>query len=508
MTPPDTGAPPTEPGAKAPPADAGLPAAVATPGEGFEDRRALFAIASSSLLSGQKVAESKQGPWLVRATGGAGGRSGASAVVDADGDYGGVGLEGTGRGGGGMRMAEGETLSAAPRRKSVRAFGSAAMEPPSAPPPPSFAPGAPGASVPPSSANPLRAGSTDDNADFDAFLKFLATWTGKADLAQSYDPLDVTGRRWLKVVDAAGKPVPAALVQVVDLEQDKLLWAGTTYGDGRLPYYPRVAATRLGGAQPSAKLAVQAAQGEGRVRVEWDGAADLVLALPAERASGRLALDVVFAIDTTGSMGDEIQRVKETLAAVTRKLVGLDQEFDLRYGAVLFRDLGDEYVTSAHPFTSDLAAFGAALQQVRAAGGGDGPESVNQALAEVTRLDWRDGAAKVVFLIGDAPPHLDYLGDVRYGQSALAAMAQGIRIHAVAASGLDPLGTLVFRQVAQFTRGKFIFIEYGSTAASAESHGVTGSVSSNNLDDIIFAQIRDEIAHWGRAAPPAQVSEK
>ena len=59
-------------------------------------------------------------------------------------------------------------------------------------------------------------------------------------------------------------------------------------------------------------------------------------------------------------------------------------------------------------------------------------------------------------------------------------------------------GTLVFRQSAQFTRGKFIFIEYGSTAASAAQHGVTGQVQSNNLDDIIFRQLSWEVASWGR----------
>jgi hypothetical protein len=95
---------------------------------------------------------------------------------------------------------------------------------------------------------------------------------------------------------------------------------------------------------------------------------------------------------------------------------------------------------------------------------------------------------------------MDYSGDTPYGQSLLAAVDRGIRVPAVAASGLDSFGTVVMRQTAQFTGGKFIFIEYGSTAASAASHGVTGSVSSNNLDDIIYEQIAGELAGWGRLA--------
>ena len=78
------------------------------------------------------------------------------------------------------------------------------------------------------------------------------------------------------------------------------------------------------------------------------------------------------------------------------------------------------------------------------------------------------------------------------------AVGRGIRIHSVAASGLDPFGTLVFRQAAQLARGKFVFIEYGSAQATAESHGVAGAVTSNNLDDILFREIRAEIEGYAR----------
>ncbi len=194
--------------------------------------------------------------------------------------------------------------------------------------------------------------------------------------------------------------------------------------------------------------------------------------------------------------------IKSTLLAVTTKLKGLDQEFDLRYGAVLYRDITDAYVTKAHPFTTDITAFDKALKKIEANGGGDTPESMNQGLAvAIDAMEWRKGAAKIVFLIADAPPHLDYKNDVPYGESLEAAVAQGIRVHAVAASGLDAAGTAVFRQVAHFARGKFIFIEYGgSVQSTAEGHGVKGKVKGNNLDDILFEQIRDEIAQWRRRA--------
>jgi hypothetical protein len=352
-------------------------------------------------------------------------------------------------------------------------------------------------------ARQLKAGSTDDNADYDAYLEFLATWVDRKEIQELHQSMDVSDRRFVRVVDVDGRPVPGAVVSIVDELADRVLWTATTYGDGRVPYYPHLDVMPVGAGGPLLIEAfVRDADGTPRgVRAPWDGeGAEVQVALPDPfELPEPIQLDVCFVIDTTGSMGDEIDSIKASLLKVTEKLRGLDREFDLRYAAVLYRDIGDDYVTATHAFTEDIEAFDEALRGVGAAGGGDGPESLNQAVAQaVDGVSWRDGAAKVAFLIADAPPHMDYAGDVPYGESARAALARGIRIHSVAASGLDPVGTLVFRQIAQFTRGKFIFIEYGGAEASAESHGVSGAVQRDNLEDILFEQIRDEVATFGR----------
>ncbi len=356
-------------------------------------------------------------------------------------------------------------------------------------------------------ARTLKAGSTDDNADYAKYLEFLDTWVQKKEIHELFQPMDVSGRRWLRVVDVNGDPVPGAVVTVVDEAGDRVLYSGRTYGDGRAAFYPNLEAPPVRAGDGPGTLVVEAhlADDEGDTvytRIEWDGAGDeLELALDVPTAiADPVPLDVCFLIDTTGSMGDEIASIKGALLAMTEKLRGMEREFDLRYSAVLYRDIGDEYLTARHPFTNDIEAFDEALRAVQANGGGDGPESLNQGLAEaVDRVDWRPDAAKVMFLIADAQPHMDYPGDVPYGESLKAAVGKGIRIHSVAASGLNPVGTLVFRQIAQMTRGKFIFIEYGSTAASAKSHGVTGNVKSNNLEDILFEQIQAELATYGRS---------
>ena len=327
----------------------------------------------------------------------------------------------------------------------------------------------------------------------------------RSDIQGWADVLDVTDKRTLRVLSPAGDPLPAARVSLVDPATKRVVWSGHTFGDGRLPVYPNLIVPGTGlpaaGVAPRSGWIVQA-EWEGSVsRTRWDGQEDhLDLVVDASGVSGAVPLDVCFVIDTTGSMGDEIARIKETLLSVTEQL-RQEQAVDLRYGAVLYRDLGDAYVTRRHPFTSDLEAFDRALQEIEAGGGGDGPESLNQGLAvAVGGMDWRDDTARVAFVIADAPPHMDYQEQVTYGRAAAAALHQGIKIHTVAASGLDDRGSLAFRQVSQLTRGEFIFIEYGSTARSAADHGVTGQVTSNNLDAILYKRIHDEIVGWGRKA--------
>lgn len=438
-------------------------------------------LAMSERLNGIAVASSKEAGWRDRS---AGASSGGALTRSTSG----LGLRGVGRGGGGMSSSSGIGGGSigsggiglgppAPRARRLEADAAPTMD------------GLGGG------AGPLRAGSTDDNADYGEFLEFLDTWTGRPGVAGNHVPMDVRDRRFVRVLGPDGEPVPAARIAIIDRERDELAWNGTTYGDGIAPFYPHLAG--YDGAEGD--WLVQAEVGDEILTRRWDGRAQtLTLTADTWPVEATVELDVVFVIDTTGSMADEIARIKQTLLSVTERVRGLDQPVDLRYGAVLYRDIGDEYLTRHTPLTPDVQAFDAMLQGIRAGGGGDGPESLNQGLSmAVGAMDWRPDAAKITFLVADAPPHMDYQQDTTYADAARAALARGIRIHTVAASGLDDFGSLVFRQSAQLTRGEFVFIEYGSTAASAADHGVTGQVQSNNLDAILFRKIEAEVTGWG-----------
>jgi hypothetical protein len=467
-------------------------------GERFNWDEAAASLDLDAELRGGKVAEGKAGPWTTRTSGGGAGY-GAALDGSAVAGPGGSAMRRGGRGGLLAKRAPAKDRVSSAPAPELEALGYADADMPvmdvSEEEMPVLRDGRRTAQAP-----GLKAGSTDDNADIAAYTAFISEFTAPGRIHGAVDTLDISDARELVVSDPLGRPVPGAQVSVTDLATDRLVWTGTTYGDGTAPWYPHLRAGLLGEADVDGSLgyAVQAHH-DGVFTTQIVGAqSDTVRLTLDESSTGPTKLDVVFLIDTTGSMGDEIERIKSTLLSTTAKVRGLDRNVDLQYGAVLYRDIGDEYVTKSHPLTGNIQGFDTALQTIRASGGGDGPESLNQGMAvAVDTMDWREDSAKLVFVVADAPPHMDYQGDVSYGRSALAALHKGIRIHTVAASGLDDHGSLVFRQTAQLSQGKFIFIEYGSTAASAADHGVRGPVASNNLDDILYKEIKSEVVGWG-----------
>lgn len=224
--------------------------------------------------------------------------------------------------------------------------------------------------------------------------------------------------------------------------------------------------------------------------------ADWVAKLPTPKAVHPVTLEVLFLLDTTGSMADEIAQIQRTLLAITEKIRRMPGQPRIRYGMVLYRDRGDEYVTRRFGFTEDVQAFDQALRAVRAAGGGDMPESMNLGLyAAVDQMAWSPNALRLAFLVADAPPHTDYAQDVPYPGTLRRAVEKGIKIYPTAASGLDARGSYVMRQIAQFTGAKFLFIEYGQSGAS---HGIGGSYDTNNLDDLVLRIVKSELAHYAK----------
>jgi Mg-chelatase subunit ChlD len=119
-------------------------------------------------------------------------------------------------------------------------------------------------------------------------------------------------------------------------------------------------------------------------------------------------LEMVFVLDTTGSMGGLIDGAKQRIWGIVNEVMQKQSRPNVRVGLVAYRDKGDTYVTQVLPLTDDLDKVYSTLMDYRADGGGDTPENVRRALAEgVSKAGWsnsKKNVARILFLVGDAPP--------------------------------------------------------------------------------------------------------
>ncbi|MFP8778635.1 VWA domain-containing protein [Hydrogenophaga sp. RWCD_12] len=370
--------------------------------------------------------------------------------------------------------------SAVPASAALRESAAAdSAKPPPAPSPALQAPAAP----------VVTAGMVDDNADFGEYLAF------RARTPVEHQARDIRERYLLEVKDRSGHGVADAQVQVRSPD-GAVLWARTDTG-GHVWLHPdafdKASSTLY---QVTVNHAGQTAQGFLR-----RGQKDAVqVQLDEKPAAQRARLDLVFLVDATGSMGDEIEKLRSSLHSIAAEAARLPSHPDLCFGLVAYRDRTDPFVLRSHDFTNDLGAFQKVLNQLQADGGGDYPEAMSEALHEtVHRMSWRgDGATRMVVLLADAPPQLG-TDRPRYDEAMLAALGKGIKIFSVGASGLDRQGEFIQRQMAQFTGGRFVFLTYDRAGQPASGPGRetvhdVKDYSVATLDHLIVRLIREELA--------------
>ncbi len=174
---------------------------------------------------------------------------------------------------------------------------------------------------------------------------------------------------------------------------------------------------------------------------------------------GPVRIEVAFVLDTTGSMSGLIDGAKQKIWSIANRLVSNQQRSGVRMALIGYRDRGDQYVTRRYDLTTDIDKIYGHLREFRADGGGDGPESVNQALHEAVHdLSWSEDedVYRVVFLVGDAPPHMDY-GDVPFDETALRAGKRDISVNTIQCGNWDETAR-VWKQIASLASGQYAAI--------------------------------------------------
>lgn len=182
---------------------------------------------------------------------------------------------------------------------------------------------------------------------------------------------------------------------------------------------------------------------------------------PAPQAAARPEVEVVFCLDTTGSMGGLINAAKQKIWAISNQIASGTPTPRVKVGLVAYRDKGDAYVTKLFDLTEDLDSIHGHLMGLSAQGGGDFPEAVNQALLEaVTKVKWSSSkkTLKMIFLVGDAPPHMDYPGEKQYPEICKLAVTNDIIINTVQC-GKHAETARIWQEIGRSSEGSYVQID-------------------------------------------------
>ncbi|MDD3477994.1 MAG: VWA domain-containing protein [Candidatus Izemoplasmatales bacterium] len=216
---------------------------------------------------------------------------------------------------------------------------------------------------------------------------------------------------------------------------------------------------------------------------------DVQVDLVADTTASEM-LDIMFVIDTTGSMGDEISYLKAEIANVIAQVQEMLPNVTIRLALLFYRDDSDAYVTRYYDFSTNISAQQLTLSLQNASGGGDYPEAVDTALNVAMQQAWSDASStKLLFHVLDAPPHDDQESMTTFTNAIQTAAQQGIRIIPVASSGVDKWTEYLLRCEAMMTGGTYVFLTNDSGIGGDHIEATVGEYTVEYLNSLLIRLI-------------------
>ena len=334
-------------------------------------------------------------------------------------------------------------------------------------------------------AGTLTAGDIDDNLNFSTYSQYLGKIL-QADTSQVFPAINLSSRITIQVKDNANNAVGHARI-LIKSSENELLYSSIADSKGVFYFFPYM---DVNGGINEFTVEAQAPDNQfitidAHVNLtELNEAQPLSLVLTDHVAELASALEVVFVIDTTGSMTDELRYITTEFESIVADIKQLHPSVAMQFGLVVYRDQGDAYVVQNFDFTTSVEVMKNQLSQQSSGGGGDYPEAMDQGLSSGLNLQWSQGnVARVLFLVADAPPHNDKL--VATLELAQLARERGIGIYPLAASGSADLAENLMRLMAVITQGRYIFMTDDSGIGNSHAEPKVPCYIVTRLDQVI-----------------------
>jgi len=205
------------------------------------------------------------------------------------------------------------------------------------------------------------------------------------------------------------------------------------------------------------------------------------------------AVDIVWAVDATGSMGDELEFLKTELLDVINRVKFINPDLSVRTGSVFYRDEGDDYICKSSALTDDAVKTVEYIRQQQAGGGGDYPEAVHTALEEaIGKQPWSSSAvARICFLVLDASPHTEPAVLESIQRSIRLAAQKGIRMVPVSASGIQKDTEFLMKFFGLATNGSYVFLTDHSGIGGKHLEPTTDEYKVEMLNDLLVRLITE-----------------
>jgi len=344
----------------------------------------------------------------------------------------------------------------------------------------------------------VTAGDIDDTLNFGAFQRYLA----KARRTTHLPAANLSKPVLAQLVGPNGKPAPGVRITLRRPGAADPFYSGYSGVDGNITVFPTV----LGAGRLNAVELRAFPDGQGQAfttRITTSGGRKHI-ALPFAGDWKPEFLDLAFVVDTTGSMGDELEWLTRELRGIVRAAQRSAPGVSIRYGLIVYRDEGDDYVVRNYGFTNRQSQMVAWLRKQQANGGGDYPEAAAAALKAGASLDWRRGKGeRLMFHIADAPPHDR---DARtYLAAAQQAAKNGVQVFGLGASGVAAESEYLMRQAAVQTNGRYIFLTDDSGVGYGHAEPTISCYRVTKLNDLMVRVLRSELSGHRIEAPASAV---